>query len=121
MSKDDDFWDGLKDLIDGGTIMLFIFGVTICAMAGTSLVGAMWCHDPEKIRMLTKIMDTLVGFIGGSFMTMWNNQHFKTKPTNGDGYVKTVSESNVHIKPVDATVVIPSDSTGIQGTTTPTI
>ena len=79
MEKDDSFIDNLRELINGGYIMLFIFGGTICFMASVSLLAAMFTNNAEKISMLSKVLDTLLGFIAGAYTTMWNNQHFKEK------------------------------------------
>lgn len=92
--KQDSFFDELKQLVDGGYIMLFIFGGTLCAMALTSMIAAMITNDPVKIQFLTKILDTLTGFIGGAFMTMWNNQHFKEKK-NGNGNSEATPEGGI--------------------------
>lgn len=86
-----DYMDDLKDLINGGWIMLFIFGLTICGLAITSLVAALFTSDPAKITMLSKIFDTLIGFIAGAYTTMWNNQHFKYGKDGKDGNGNGVS------------------------------
>ena len=91
-NKNEGFLDNLKELVDGGYIMLLIFGGTLCFMASTSLIAALFTENPSKITFLTKILDTLTGFIGGAFMTMWNNQHYKAKKTNGN--VPTEEEKN---------------------------
>ena len=81
--KDDSFLDNLKELINGGYIMLFLFGTTICLMATTSLICAAFAKDQSKITLFSKVFDTLIGFIAGAYTTMWNNQHFKTENKNG--------------------------------------
>lgn len=77
--------DDFRELISGGYILLFMFGGTICVMASTSLIAAFIVTDPTKVALLTKVLDTVIGFMFGAFTTMWNNQHFKEqKPTNGN-------------------------------------
>lgn len=63
----------INKLLSGRYGMLMMFGTTICMMAFTSLIGAMWVHDAAKLSLLTRILDTLIGFIAGAYTTMWNN------------------------------------------------
>ncbi len=90
MSNKDSWVDDWKELINGGWIMLFIFGGTICALASGALIFSMITNDPVKIAMLSKILDTVIGFIAGAYTTMWNNQHFKTEK-NGKETVSVAS------------------------------
>lgn len=97
--KDDSVLDNMKELISGGWIMLFIFGLTICLLASLSLIMAVFVHDPVKVTMLSKVLDTVLGFIAGAYTTMWNNQHFKAEKKNGEN-----GGDNAKEKPVETVV-----------------
>ena len=92
MENKDTWTDNLKELISGGYIMLFIFGLTICLMASTSLIATFLTTNPEKIATFSKVLDTLIGFIAGAYTTMWNNQHFKDSK-NGNGQTTNGGET----------------------------
>lgn len=92
---DHNWADDFKELIHGGWIMLFIFGGTICLLAVTSLVAALCTKDPAKIAMLSKLFDTILGFLAGAYTTMWNNQHFKEQKQTTNGKEKVEVTSNL--------------------------
>lgn len=91
MSNDHNWLEDFRELINGGYILLFMFGGTICLMAGSSLVAAMMTDNPTKIQFLTKVMDTCIGFMIGAFSTMWNNQNYKQSAKNGKEIVEVTS------------------------------
>lgn len=86
--------DNLRELVSGGWIMLFIFGGTLCFLATASLLAIIFMKSgtpPEvvnaKVSLFKEVLSGLIGFIGGAYTTMWNNQHFKNdvKKENGNG------------------------------------
>jgi len=88
MLKNDSFLDNIKELVDGGWIMLFIFGGTICFLASASLIALCFLHESDTVRLslFKEILIGALGYLTGIFTTMWNNKHFKSgNPTNGDG------------------------------------
>jgi len=92
MSEEKGNWvDDFRELINGGYILLFMFGGTICLMSLSSLIAAMLTDNPSKITLLTKVMDTCIGFMLGAFSTMWNNQNHKASSKNGRETVEVTS------------------------------
>src|SRR3990167_6755695 len=89
--KEDSFIDNFKQLIQGGYILLFMFGGTICLMASSSLIASFFTENPAKIALLAKILDTTIGFMFGAFTTVWNNQHFKDSK-NGNGKEQVIEK-----------------------------
>ncbi|HEY4482200.1 MAG TPA: hypothetical protein VI489_05055 [Candidatus Brocadiaceae bacterium] len=85
INSKDSWIDDFKGLIDGGTIMLFIFGSTICFLASASLIAIFLTKETEVIRiaLFKEILIGALGYLTGIFTTMWNNQHFKAKNGNG--------------------------------------
>lgn len=89
--KHDSWMDNLRELVSGGNIMLFIFGLTICFMASTSLIAIIFDNHAEKLSLFKEVLVALIGYISGAYSTMWNNQNFKTtQKTNG---VETTKEA----------------------------
>lgn len=105
MSADKENWvDDFRDLINGGYILLFMFGGTICLMSMSSLLAAMMTDDPAKIAFLTKVMDTCIGFMLGAFSTMWNNQNHKESFKNGKETVEVTSNPSDGLKIQEVTL-----------------
>ena len=64
-------------LFSGRYQLLLMFGATLCTMAIVSLIAAILVKDKDVLTFLTRILDTLIGFIGGAYSTMWNNYAHK--------------------------------------------
>lgn len=103
------YLDDFKELINGGWIMLFIFGLTICGLMLFSTIALLVTNNPEKIALLQKIFDTLIGFIAGAYTTMWNNQHFKEQKKDGNGVSLTYKGTTA-----STPTIIPPTATGDQ-------
>ena len=94
-NKQDHNWaDDFRELINGGYIMLFIFGMTVCVIASLALFALLFIlkeADAIKIAIAKDIVIGGVSFISGMYSTMWNNQHFKDQKAPANGVSTTVA------------------------------